>query len=365
MRRSVATDSSRAGVAGQCGNHFGFAGIGEQRRTAIPTDARARPRRAHTAWRACARSRRGRRRSAPGCTCRIGRATSKSSRARRVATPCGRFALAATASASAWRTVLLEVLDQQLEHRFGERARVALDQVVVLAAELGGQARRARPATDRPAALARRRAKGPCGAGCPGAALDQLGAAPAGRGAWRVMRQTGSWLACALMRSLSSGQCAPARRAAASATFEHCARGAVKVLLKVEAGLEGVAMSETIGACDLLRGVGRALDRRRPGGRSPSCRSATAAAPIWSRSIAAGAITLVEVKSCRADFVADRKWQEYLAYCDRFYFAVGPDFPLRSAAARRGSDPGRPLRRPRSCARRGCGRSARRAARRC
>jgi hypothetical protein len=42
----------------------------------------------------------------------------------------------------------------------------------------------------------------------------------------------------------------------------------------------------------------------------------------------AGAILLVEVKSCRADFVADRKWQEYLAYSDRFYFAVGRDFPL-------------------------------------
>ena len=41
-----------------------------------------------------------------------------------------------------------------------------------------------------------------------------------------------------------------------------------------------------------------------------------------------GAITLVEVKSSRADFVADRKWQEYLAYCDRFYFAVGAGFPL-------------------------------------
>lgn len=38
-------------------------------------------------------------------------------------------------------------------------------------------------------------------------------------------------------------------------------------------------------------------------------------------------ITIVEVKSCRADFLADRKWQAYLAYCDRFYFAVEPGFP--------------------------------------
>jgi hypothetical protein len=42
----------------------------------------------------------------------------------------------------------------------------------------------------------------------------------------------------------------------------------------------------------------------------------------------AAAITIVEVKSCRADFLADRKWQAYLEFCDRFYFAVGRDFPL-------------------------------------
>ncbi|HEX5079218.1 MAG TPA: MmcB family DNA repair protein [Geminicoccaceae bacterium] len=39
-------------------------------------------------------------------------------------------------------------------------------------------------------------------------------------------------------------------------------------------------------------------------------------------------ITIVEIKSGRADFVADRKWQAYLAFCDRFYFAVERDFPL-------------------------------------
>jgi hypothetical protein len=42
----------------------------------------------------------------------------------------------------------------------------------------------------------------------------------------------------------------------------------------------------------------------------------------------AASITIVEVKSCRADFMTDRKWQDYLGFCDRFYFAVGPDFPL-------------------------------------
>jgi hypothetical protein len=41
----------------------------------------------------------------------------------------------------------------------------------------------------------------------------------------------------------------------------------------------------------------------------------------------AGRISIVEIKSCRADFAADRKWPEYLNYCDLFYFAVASDFP--------------------------------------
>lgn len=40
-----------------------------------------------------------------------------------------------------------------------------------------------------------------------------------------------------------------------------------------------------------------------------------------------GEITIVEVKSCPADFLSDHKWQDYLEFCDRFYFAVDPDFP--------------------------------------
>jgi hypothetical protein len=41
-----------------------------------------------------------------------------------------------------------------------------------------------------------------------------------------------------------------------------------------------------------------------------------------------GTITIVEIKSCRADFMADRKWADYRAFCDRFYFAVDASFPL-------------------------------------
>lgn len=41
----------------------------------------------------------------------------------------------------------------------------------------------------------------------------------------------------------------------------------------------------------------------------------------------AGQVTIVEIKSSRADFAADHKWRDYLEFCDRFYFAVEPDFP--------------------------------------
>lgn len=40
-----------------------------------------------------------------------------------------------------------------------------------------------------------------------------------------------------------------------------------------------------------------------------------------------GAIWVVECKSGLADFRADRKWQGYLDWCDRFFWAVAPDFP--------------------------------------
>jgi len=40
-----------------------------------------------------------------------------------------------------------------------------------------------------------------------------------------------------------------------------------------------------------------------------------------------GEIWIVECKSSRADFQADHKWQGYLAWCDRFFWAVDTDFP--------------------------------------
>ncbi|HDR28635.1 MmcB family DNA repair protein [Rhodovulum sp.] len=40
-----------------------------------------------------------------------------------------------------------------------------------------------------------------------------------------------------------------------------------------------------------------------------------------------GEVWIVECKSCRADFAADRKWQGYLDWCDRFFWAVDEAFP--------------------------------------
>jgi hypothetical protein len=40
-----------------------------------------------------------------------------------------------------------------------------------------------------------------------------------------------------------------------------------------------------------------------------------------------GEILVVEIKSSVADFRADHKWQDYLEFCNRFAFAVGPEFP--------------------------------------
>lgn len=40
-----------------------------------------------------------------------------------------------------------------------------------------------------------------------------------------------------------------------------------------------------------------------------------------------GEIWVVECKSSRADFQSDTKWQGYLPWCDRYFWAVDADFP--------------------------------------
>jgi hypothetical protein len=41
----------------------------------------------------------------------------------------------------------------------------------------------------------------------------------------------------------------------------------------------------------------------------------------------AGETVIVEVKTSTADYRSDRKWNEYLEFCDAFYFAVPSAFP--------------------------------------
>jgi hypothetical protein len=85
-------------------------------------------------------------------------------------------------------------------------------------------------------------------------------------------------------------------------------------------------MKETVGADAILRGVGRAF--------SDADQAVLAELPLGNGRRAdlvaigrSGTISLVEIKSCRAGFLTDRKWYQYLDYCDRFYFAVASDFP--------------------------------------
>ena len=42
-----------------------------------------------------------------------------------------------------------------------------------------------------------------------------------------------------------------------------------------------------------------------------------------------GQLVIVEIKVSRADLLGDRKWCEYLDYCDRFYWAVPSGFSLQ------------------------------------
>ncbi|OED47148.1 MmcB family DNA repair protein [Leisingera sp. S232] len=40
-----------------------------------------------------------------------------------------------------------------------------------------------------------------------------------------------------------------------------------------------------------------------------------------------GELWIIECKSSRADFQSDSKWQGYLEWCDRYFWAVDVDFP--------------------------------------
>lgn len=84
---------------------------------------------------------------------------------------------------------------------------------------------------------------------------------------------------------------------------------------------------ETVVAADICRGAMRLLlshdltalpEVTLPNGRRADLMAVSAS----------GELTIVEIKSSREDFLTDRKWGDYLAFADRFLFAVAPGFPL-------------------------------------
>lgn len=92
--------------------------------------------------------------------------------------------------------------------------------------------------------------------------------------------------------------------------------------------------NEAMCAADVCRGVTRLLLRHEltaiaevplDGGRRADLMALDAR----------GQVVIVEVKVSRADLLGDGKWQDYLAHCDRFYWAVPAGFdasPIDGAA---------------------------------
>jgi hypothetical protein len=87
----------------------------------------------------------------------------------------------------------------------------------------------------------------------------------------------------------------------------------------VEVGRPEITGTVTRGAARLLMAMGYAplLEVGLPNGRRADL---MALSPK-------GQIVICEVKSGIEDYRADRKWGEYLPFCDAFYFAVAPEFP--------------------------------------
>ncbi|WP_426167033.1 MmcB family DNA repair protein [Sandarakinorhabdus sp. DWP1-3-1] len=88
-----------------------------------------------------------------------------------------------------------------------------------------------------------------------------------------------------------------------------------------------LAADRMLTAVDVCRGVSRLLVR---GGVAPLAEVSLGCgrrADIMGID-GQGRLTIVEIKVSLADLRGDRKWAEYLDYCDRFYWAVPAGFPL-------------------------------------
>ena len=83
-------------------------------------------------------------------------------------------------------------------------------------------------------------------------------------------------------------------------------------------------------AMAVRRGAQRMLRARRNGLGYSSLPEITLASGRRADLVACGpdgTIAIIEIKSSVEDFRADRKWRDYLLFCDRFYFATLPDVP--------------------------------------
>lgn len=82
----------------------------------------------------------------------------------------------------------------------------------------------------------------------------------------------------------------------------------------------------TITAADVARGVSRLLIQE---GYSPILEFSLANGRRLDVAAlgADGTVAGVEIKVALADLRSDAKWPDYLEFCERFYFAIPPDFP--------------------------------------
>ncbi|MFM9827679.1 MAG: MmcB family DNA repair protein [Sphingomonas sp.] len=95
-----------------------------------------------------------------------------------------------------------------------------------------------------------------------------------------------------------------------------------------------IQIAERLVAADVARGVTRMLLRHDLVAVSEVSLDGGRRADLMAID-GRGALVIVEIKVSRADLLGDGKWQDYLAHCDRFYWAVPPGFdvnPLFSAA---------------------------------
>lgn len=77
----------------------------------------------------------------------------------------------------------------------------------------------------------------------------------------------------------------------------------------------------------LARGLCRALDRQRWCSLMEFPLASGRRADVMAVD-EAGRFLIVEIKTSAADYRSDRKWREYLDFCDWFAFAVPAEFPV-------------------------------------